>query len=134
MTIDQVIYLKFKQFLSNLVIDSINRRFIAYEKFDATYQKIDQIVNVFKIYLKEIEKELPFFDEYHKVILFLTKLISMLKNKLLIRKDLFNIREIILFKIIIRETTLNRTRGDGDNSNNQHKSNKFFDNQFNRNQ
>ena len=40
MTIDQIIYLKFEQFLLNLVIDSINRRFIVYKKFDATHQKI----------------------------------------------------------------------------------------------
>ena len=37
MTADQVIYLKFKQFLLNLIINSINRRFIAYEKFDAIH-------------------------------------------------------------------------------------------------
>ena len=41
MTIDQIIYLKFKQFLLNLAIDSINRRLIVYEKFDTTHQKID---------------------------------------------------------------------------------------------
>ena len=57
MTIDQVIYLKFEQFLLNLVVDSINRRLIVYEKFDTIYQKIDQKVIVFKIYLKEIKKE-----------------------------------------------------------------------------
>ena len=134
MTIGQVIYLKFKQFLLNFVIDSINRRFIVYEKFNATYQKIDQKVNVFKIYLKEIKKELSLFDEYHKVILFLTKLISMLKNKFFIMKNMFNIRKTILFEIIMQKITLSRTRENGDNSNNQHKSNKFFGNQFNRNQ
>ena len=101
MTIDQVIYLKFEQFLLNLVIDSINRQFIVYEKFDTTHQKIGQKVNVFKIYLKEIEKELSFFDKYYKVILFLVKLILVLKNKLLIIKNMFNIRKTILFKIII---------------------------------
>ena len=68
MTIGQVIYLKFEQFLLNLVTDSINRQFIVYEKFNTIYQKIDQKVSVIKIYLKEIEKELSSFDEYHKVI------------------------------------------------------------------
>ena len=55
MTIDQVIYLKFEQFLLNFVIDSINRQLIVYKKFNAIYQKIDQKVNVFKIYLKKIK-------------------------------------------------------------------------------
>ena len=134
MTTDQVIYLKFEQFLLNLVADSINRRLIVYEKFDATHQKIDQKVSVFKIYLKEIEKELPFFDEYHKVMLFLAKLTSVLKNKLFIIKDVPNTREAILFKIIMQEIILNRTRDGDGNSNNQYKNNKFFDNQFNRDQ
>ena len=134
MTVDQVIYLKFEQFLLNIVIDSINRRFIVYEKFDATHQKIDQKVSVFKIYLKEIKRELSFFDEYHKVMLFLAKLIPVLKNKLLIMRDVPNIRKTILSKAIMQEITLSRTREDDDNSNNQHKNNKFFSNQFNRNQ
>ena len=126
MTVDQIIYLKFEQFLLNLVIDSINRRFIVYKKFDAIHQKIEQKVSVFKIYLKEIEKDLSSFDEYHKVMLFLTKLISVLKNKLLIMKDVFNTKKTILFKTIMQEITLNRTRDGDGNSNNQHKSNKFF--------
>ena len=134
MTIDQIIYLKFEQFLLNLVIDSVNRRLIVYEKFDATHQKIDQKVSVFKIYLKEIERELSFFDEYHRAMLFLIKLTSVLKNKLLIMRNVSNIRKTILFKVIMQEITLSRTREDDGNSNNQHKSNKFFDNQFNRNQ
>ena len=37
MTTDQIIYLKFKQFLLNFVVDSINRRFIIYKKFDAIH-------------------------------------------------------------------------------------------------
>ena len=40
-TTDQIIYLKFEQFLLNLIIDSINHRLIVYKKFDATHQKID---------------------------------------------------------------------------------------------
>ena len=100
-TIDQIIYLKFEQFLLNLIVDSINRRLIVYEKFDAIHQKIDQKINVFKTYLKEIKKKLPLFDEYHKVMLFLTKFISMLKNKLLIMKNVSNTKKAILFKIIM---------------------------------
>ena len=128
MTIGQIIYLKFEQFLLNFVVDSINRRLIAYEKFNATHQKIDQKVSVFKIYLKEIEKELSFFDEYHRVMLFLAKLTSVLKNKLFIMRDVSNIRKTILFKTIMQKTTLSRTRESDDNNNNQHKDNKFFDN------
>ena len=41
----------------------MNRQFIIYKKFDATHQKIDQKVNIFKIYLKEIERELLSFDK-----------------------------------------------------------------------
>ena len=54
MTVEQIIYLKFEQFLLNLVIDSINRRLIVYKKFNAIHQKIDQKVSVFKIHLKEM--------------------------------------------------------------------------------
>ena len=118
MTIDQIIYLKFEQFLLNFVIDSINRRFIVYKKFDAIYQRIDQKVSVFKVFLNEIKKELFFFDEYHKVILFLVKLILMLKNKLFIMRDVFNTKKTILFKIIMQNITLSRTRENNDNSNN----------------
>ena len=118
MTIDQVIYLKFEQSLLNLVIDSINYRFVVYEKFDAIHQKIDQKINIFKIYLKEIEKELSLFNEYYKVMLFLTKLISVLKNKLFIIKNMFNNKKTILFKIIMQEIILSRTRENDDNSNN----------------
>ena len=118
----------------NLIIDSINRRFIVYEKFDAIHQKIDQKISVFKIYLKEIKRELFFFDEYHRVMLFLIKLISMLKNKLLIMRNVFNIKKIILFKVIMQKIILSCTREGGDNHNFQQKDNKFFEHQFNRNQ
>ena len=118
----------------NLIINSINRRLIVYEKFDAIHQKIDQKINVFKIYLKEIKKELSFFNKYHKVMLFLIKLISILKNKFFIMRNVSNIRKIILFKIIMQKITLSRTREDDDNYNFQQKNNKFFEHQFNRNQ
>ena len=42
----------------------------------------------------------------------------MLKNKLFIIKNAFNIKKTILFKIIIQKIILNRTREDGNNSNN----------------
>ena len=118
----------------NLAIDSINRRLIVYKKFNATYQKIDQKVSVFKIYLKEIKKELSLFNEYCKVMLFLTNFTSVLKNKLFIIKNMLNIKEAILFKIIMQKIRLSHTREDDNNNNNQYKFNKFFNNQFNRNQ
>ena len=117
-----------------LIIDSINRRLIIYEKFDAIHQKIDQKISVFKIYLKEIKKILFSFNEYHKIILFLIKSFSILRNKLLIIKNVLNIKKIILFKIIMQEITLSRTRENNDNHNFQQKENKFFEHQFNRNQ
>ena len=67
-------------------------------------------------------------------MLFLVKFISVLKNKLFIMRNVSNIKKVILFKIIMQEIILSRTREDDNNSNNQYKSNKFFDNQFNRNQ
>ena len=118
----------------NFVIDSINRQFIIYEKFNTIYQKIDQKVNIFKIYLKKIKRKLFFFYKYYKIILFLIKLILVLKNKLFIMRNIFNIKEFILFIIITQEIILSRTREDDNNSNNQYNNNKFFDNQFNRNQ
>ena len=51
--------------------------------------------------MKEIKKELSFFDEYYKIMLFLTTLTLMLKNKLFIMKNIFNIRIIILLKTIM---------------------------------
>ena len=67
-------------------------------------------------------------------MLFLTKLISMLKNKFFIMKNVSNIKEVILFKVIMQKIMLSRTREDDDNHNFQQKSNKFFEHQFNRNQ
>ena len=66
-------------------------------------------------------------------MLFLIKFTSVLKNKLFILKSISNIRENILFQIIMQKITLSRTRENDDNNNNQHKNNKFLNNQFNRN-
>ena len=85
-----------------------------YERFNVSHQKIDQKVNVFK----EIKRKLSSFDKYWKTILFLTKFTSVLKNKLFIKKDVFNIKKIIFFKIIIQKIILNRTRENDNNSNN----------------
>ena len=66
-------------------------------------------------------------------MLFLAKLISVLKNKLFIIKNMLSIRKIILFKAIIQETTLNRTDDNDDYNHSQLKNNKLFEHQFNRN-
>ena len=131
MTIDQMIYLKLEQFLLNFVIDSINRRFIVYKKFDAVDQKIDQKINVFKIYLEKIKIKMLSFNEYYKIMLFLIKLISILRNELFIIKNVSNIKKVILFKIIIQKLIVNRTREENVSNNNSHKNNKFFNNQIN---
>ena len=111
----------------NLITDSINRRLIVYEKFNATHQKTDQKVSIFKIYLEEIKKELFSFDEYYRAMLFLIKLISVLKNKLLTMRNMFSTKKIILFKTIMQETTLNRTRDDDDHNHSSSKNNKSFE-------
>ena len=67
-------------------------------------------------------------------MLFLIKFISVLKNKLLIIKNVFKIRKTIFFDIIMQKIILSRTCEDDDNDNNLHKNNKFFNNQFNQNQ
>ena len=59
-------------------------------------------------------------------MLFLIKFISMLKNKLLIIKNVLNIKKLILFKIIMQKITLNRTRENNNNYNFQQKNNKIF--------
>ena len=77
--------------------------------------------------MKEIKKKLFSFDEYYTIILFLDKFTLMLKNKFFIMKNVFNIKKIILFKIIMQKITLSRTREDDDNYNFQQKNNKFFE-------
>ena len=67
-------------------------------------------------------------------MLFLAKPISMLKNKLFTMKNVLSTRKIILFKIIMQETILNRTRDDDEHNHSSSKNNKFFEHQFNRTQ
>ena len=60
-------------------------------------------------------------------MLFLAKFISVLRNKLLIIKNVFNLKEIILFKAIRQEIIFNRTRDDNNYNYSQSKSNKVFE-------
>ena len=50
-------------------------------------------------------------------MLFLAKLIPILKNKFFIMRNVSNIKKIILFKIIMQKITLDRTRESNDNHN-----------------
>ena len=50
-------------------------------------------------------------------MLFLAKFTLILKNKFFIIKNMFNIKKIILFKLIMQKITLNCTRKDNDNYN-----------------
>ena len=65
-------------------------------------------------------------------MLFLAKFTSVLKTKLFIMKNVLSIRKTILFKAIMQETTLNRTRDDNEHNHSSSKNNKFFEHQFNR--
>ena len=67
-------------------------------------------------------------------MLFLAKLISVLKNKLFIMKNVFSTKKTILFRTIMQETTFNRTRDDDEHNHSSSKNNKFFEHQFNRTQ
>ena len=49
-------------------------------------------------------------------------------------KNVLSTKEIILFKVIMQETTLNRTRNDDEHNHFQLKNNKFSKHQLNRNQ
>ena len=48
-------------------------------------------------------------------------------------RNMLSIKKTILFKVIIQETTFNRTRDDNDYNYSSSKNNKFFEHQFNRN-
>ena len=52
------IYKEFKQFLLNLIANSINRRLMTYERWEEIKQKFDQKVSVFKIFLKNLKSHL----------------------------------------------------------------------------
>ena len=76
--------------------------------------------------MKKIKRELFSFDKYDKIMLFLAKLISMLKNKLLTMRNISNIKEIVIFKAIIQETIFNRIRDNNNYNYSQLKNIEFF--------
>ena len=63
---------------------------------------------VFKTYLKNLESHLSDFLEHHRANIFLTKLKSKLKNKLLSTDTMLKIREEILTQTIMQKKTLKR--------------------------
>jgi len=74
---------------------------------------------VFKKYLNELETHLSSLSKKHRIYMFLIKLKSNLKVKILDTSSLSNIRDELLTMIIMQEQTLNRThRVDASNFNN----------------
>ena len=83
---------------------------------------------MFKIYLKNLKNYLFEFSKIHKTNIFLTKLKSKLKNKLLNTSTVFNIKKKILAQTIMQEKILKRARSVDDNKNDDEKNiNKFED-------
>ena len=70
---------------------------------------------MFKIYLKKLEDHLFEFAKNHRAHIFLVKLKSKLKNKILSTSDVSKTREEILAMIIMQKKTLKRTRHASDN-------------------
>ena len=100
----------FEEFLLNLVADPANRRLRAYEKWESAKQGATQKVTAFKGYLEELEAHLPPFSEEHRVNIFLSKLNSDLKNKLLSTGNVPKQREELLAQALMQEQVLERSR------------------------
>lgn len=97
----------------------MNRRLLAYEKWEAARQRGDQKVSVFKAHLEDLEAHLPPFAESHRANFFLAKLKPDLKNKILSTGNVPIVREEILAMAIMQERILERTRPSSDNHSNQ---------------
>lgn len=107
----------FERFLHDLVADPINRRLLAYERFEEAKQRSDQKVTVFKAYLEELEANLPPMASELKANLFLAKLRPELKNKILSTGRVSDNREDIVAQAIMQENTMGRERRGGGGSN-----------------
>ena len=80
---------------------------------------------VFKTYLKNLKSYLSNFSKHHRANIFLTKLKSKLKNKLLNTDTILKIKEKILTQAIMQKKTLKRQhKDDNDNHNNEKNLNK----------
>ena len=92
---------EFKQFLLNLIVDLANCRLLAYERWKNARQKLDQKVIAFKRYLNELKTHLLSLLEKHRIYMFLAKLKSNLKVKILGINNVLNIRDELLAIIIM---------------------------------
>ncbi len=98
----------FRNFLLDLVADPVNRRLLAHERWNSARQAKDQKVSVFKAYLEELESHLDPMPEKFKADMFLTKIRSELKDKILGTGRVPTTREDILALAIMQEKTLER--------------------------
>ena len=81
---------------------------------------------VFKTYLKNLKSYLLDFLKHHRINIFLTKLKSKLKNKLLNINTIIKIREEILTQKIMQKKTLKRQyKSDRNNYDNEKDLNKL---------
>ena len=81
---------------------------------------------VFKTYFKNLKNHLFNFLEHHRVNIFLTKLKSKLKNKLLSTNTMLKIKEKILTQTIMQKKTLKRQyKSDSDDYNDEKDLNKL---------
>ncbi len=92
---------EFKEFLLNLIANSINRRLLVYERWKNARQKLDQKIIAFKKYLDELKIYLLSLLEKHRIYIFLIKLKSNLKVKILDINNVLNTRDELLAIIIM---------------------------------
>ncbi len=95
------IFEEFRQFLLNLIANLANRRLLVYERWKNARQKLDQKVIAFKRYLNELKTHLLSLLEKHRIYMFLAKLKSNLKVKILGINNVLNIRDELLAIIIM---------------------------------
>jgi len=85
----------------NLIANLANRRLLVYERWKNARQKLDQKVIAFKRYLNELKTHLLSLLEKHRIYMFLAKLKSNLKVKILGINNVLNIRDELLAIIIM---------------------------------
>ncbi len=95
------IFEEFRQFLLNLIANFANRRLLVYERWKNARQKSNQKIIAFKKYLNELETHLSSLLEKHRIYIFLIKLKSNLKVKILDIDNVSNIRDELLTIIIM---------------------------------
>jgi hypothetical protein len=100
---------EFRKFLLNLVVNSINRRLLVYERWENARQKSNQKIIVFKKYLNKLKTHLLLLLKKHRIYIFLIKLKPNLKVKILDIDNVLDTRDELLAIIIMQKQTLNRT-------------------------